>query len=170
MMRCTQVLTLLEDLGVVRLRDPDVFERFLLPAFSTMAPPKQRALRAYLLAHWPQLRQHDGLRAALQETPFVPVGDRLLRAREVLGPRVDVPSSIFSHLPSPFSDLPPPSLPFAGARPARGRALIHLRRRGRLPRGRVLHRGVARASRGAMRVRRKNDHRRYLRTVRLSGT
>ena len=77
----------------------------------------------------------------------MPVGDRLLRAREVLGPRVDVPSSIFSHLPSPFSDLPPPSLPFAGARPARGRALIHLRRRGRLPRGRVLRRGVARDAR-----------------------
>jgi sacsin len=47
------------------------------------------------LKEWPTLRQHEGLVAVLKETPFVPVGRRLLRPREVLDPRVDVLSYIF---------------------------------------------------------------------------
>ena len=89
------VLALLEDLGVRRLEDHDVCELFVLPTFSSLALSKQRAVREHLLRHWQAFRQHDRLREALRTTPFVPVGEQLLRPSEVLDPRVDVLSYIF---------------------------------------------------------------------------
>jgi len=89
------VLALLEDMGVRRLEDHDVCELFVLPTFSSLASSKQRAVREHLLRHWQAFRQHDRLREALRTTPFVPVGERLLRPSEVLDPRVDVLSYIF---------------------------------------------------------------------------
>ena len=89
------VLALLDDMGVRRLEDHDVCELFVLPTFSSLASSKQRAVREHLLRHWHAFRQHDRLREALRTTPFVPVGERLLRPSEVLDPRVDVLSYIF---------------------------------------------------------------------------
>ena len=89
------VLALLEDLGVRRLEDHDVCELFVLPTFSSLALSKQRAVREHLLRHWQAFRQHDRLRESLRTTPFVPVGEQLLRPSEVLDPRVDVLSYIF---------------------------------------------------------------------------
>ena len=86
---------LYEALGVRRLYDADIFERFLLPTFSAAPPAMQSRQRAHLLSNWQSLRQHDGFATTLRETPFVPVGGRLLGARDVLDPRVDVLSYIF---------------------------------------------------------------------------
>ena len=89
------VLEMAEALGARRLRDADVFESYLLPAFGSLVPTQQRAQREHILREWPTLRQHEGFLAALRETPFVPVGGGLRRPREVLDPRVDVLSFIF---------------------------------------------------------------------------
>ena len=91
----SDTIEMLELLGVKRLRDADVFATFLLPAFSSLSTSEQVAQRTHLLKEWPTLRQHDGFVGILRDTPFVPVGDRLLRARDVLDPRVDVLSYIF---------------------------------------------------------------------------
>jgi hypothetical protein len=87
------VRALLEMLGVRALADADVFVLFLLPAFATLPAAQQRRQRAHLLSHWPELREHDGLHAALCDTAFVPVGGRLLRPAEVLDPRVGTPGT-----------------------------------------------------------------------------
>ena len=92
---------LLLGLGVLELRDPDVFERQLLPSFGTQPRAVQRAQRAHLLRHWGSFAQHGGLCAALRATAFVPVGDgeRLCTPAEVLDPRDSLLSYVFGGEP-----------------------------------------------------------------------
>ena len=100
-----EVRRLLLGLGVLELRDADVFERLLLPRFGAQPAGAQRAQRAHLLHHWEAgpspFSQHAGLCAALRATAFVPVGAerRLCTPAEVLDPRDGLLSYVFGGEP-----------------------------------------------------------------------
>ena len=64
------VLSLLQLLGVRRLRDADVFATFLLPSFSALSPAQQSAQRAHILSSWPTLRQDDHFVSVLRGIAF----------------------------------------------------------------------------------------------------
>jgi len=88
-----------QGLGVLELRDADVFERLLLPKFGAQPLSAQRAQRAHILRWWQgglaPFAAHAGLCAALRATPFVPVGTALRIPADVIDPRDAVLSYVF---------------------------------------------------------------------------